>query len=213
MDTPAEISLFAGKAVARWPGKAPSAIGKSKCSAPSRLTRTGLAADEQADLKAHGGFEKALYHYPADHYSAWKAELGENARFQPGGFGENISTLGMSEADVCIGDIFSLGTARIQISQGRQPCWKLTAHTGEDRLAYLVRKTLRTGWYYRVLEEGDVTPGDALHLIERLPNAFSVRDVTAAFFNPRLDPAKARALSEIAELFVDWRKTFASRAG
>ncbi len=213
MGVSASISVFAGQVATHWPDKAPSAIGKTEFKGKVRLTKTGLANDAQADLEAHGGFEKALHHYPADHYPTWTDELGHNTRFQAGGFGENVSTHGLTEDDVCIGDVFSIGTARIQISQGRQPCWKLSAHTGEDRMAYLVRKTLRTGWYYRVLEEGEVATGDKITLIDRASDAHSVKTVTEAYFNPRLDPDTARELAEIETLFSGWRDSFLDRAG
>ncbi len=208
----ASLSLFAGDVASPWPGKAPSAIDKSKCAGRVYLTKTGLASDQQADLIAHGGHEKALHHYPEDHYSVWSTELGTNTRFQSGGFGENISTQGIIEDDVCIGDVFSIGTARVQISQGRQPCWKLSAHTGEDRMAYLVRKTLRTGWYYRVLEEGEIATGDEMSLLDRPPNAYTVKEVARAFFDPRLDPETARTFAAIETLFTGWRDSFAERA-
>lgn len=212
MGVTAPISLFVGQVATPWPGKAPSAIHKVKYTGKIRLTKTGLAKDSQADLEAHGGTEKALHHYPSDHYAAWAAELGDNIRFQAGGFGENVSTQGLTEEDVCIGDVFSIGAARVQISQGRQPCWKLSAHTGEDRMAYLVRKSLRTGWYYRVLEEGDVASGDALTLVDRAPKGHTVKEVTEAFFNPRLDPNTARQFAKIDTLFSGWRDSFAERA-
>ncbi len=208
-----QVALFAGQVATPWPGKAPSAIGKSERAGRQYLTKTGFAEDFQADLEAHGGREKALHHYPADHYAAWRAELGDNARFVPGGFGENISTLGLTEADVCIGDVFALGTARVQVSQGRQPCWKLAAHTGEDRMAYLVRKTLRTGWYYRVVENGYVSAADTISLVDRAVDARSVKEVTGAFFNPRLDPDQAAMFADIEALFQGWREAFVARAG
>ncbi len=208
-----QVTLFAGQVATPWPGKAQSAIGKSECAERQYLTKTGFAEDFQADLVAHGGPEKALHHYASDHYALWREDLGDNARFVPGGFGENISTLGLTEADVCIGDVFALGTARVQVSQGRQPCWKLAAHTGEDRMAYLVRKTLRTGWYYRVLEEGEVSPGDAMILMDRAPDAYTVKDVTRAYFDRRLDREEARSLAAIATLYLGWRRVFADRAG
>ena len=154
--------LFVGRSRERWADRPPSAIHKSEASTSVYLTSTGFEWDEQADLTVHGGPEKALHHYPADHYSTWTFELGENPRFVADGFGENISTTGLLEADMCIGDVFQLGTARVQISQGRQPCWKLSAHTENARMAHEVQKTARTGWYYRVMEPGLVTPGDML---------------------------------------------------
>ncbi len=208
----APIVVFSGVISTPWPGRAPSAIRKALCVGQQRLTPTGLQSDAQADLEAHGGTEKALHHYPAEHYANWRAQLGENARFAPGGFGENISTAGMTEEQISIGDIFAVGSARVQVSQGRQPCWKLAAHTGEDRVAYLMRKTLRTGWYLRVLEEGHVSTGDKITLIERAPEARTVQEVTRALFDPRLEPGEAAALAGIETLSARWRKRFAERA-
>lgn len=204
--------LFVGSEQDRWPGRAPSAIGKTRYEGSLDLTSSGFAGDEQADLRVHGGAEKAVHHYPADHYPAWMAELGPNARFAPGGFGENLSTMGLLEDDVCIGDVFRLGEACLQVSQGRQPCWKLSAHTGIERMAYNVQLTARTGWYYRLLEPGMVRPDDALHLAERPQPDWTVGRVTRARFDRRLDPDSARILSTLAELNEGWRASFARRA-
>ncbi len=138
-----------------------SAIRKSQVSAPWHITDAGLVRDEQADLVHHGGRDKAIHQYPRDHYASWIAELpslGEHD-FAPGAFGENLSIANITEADVCIGDVFRAGSAVLQISQGRQPCFKLNARFGEKRMAFLVQKTGRTGWYYRVLEAGTIGEG------------------------------------------------------
>jgi len=213
MTKAATVTLFAGSVATPWPGKAPSAIAKVACSGALYLTKTGFTGDEQADLEAHGGLEKAVNHYPADHYPEWTHDLGPNPQFQPGGFGENISTVGLSEDDVCIGDVYQVGAAQVQVSQGRQPCWKLAAHTGEERMAYLVRKSVRTGWYYRVLQEGEVATGDQIALLHRDAVARTVKAVTRAFFDPRLDSAEAAHLADLEALFSGWRDSFAERAG
>lgn len=204
--------IFTGKTRHRWNGKPPSAIGKSRTQDRLRVREFGLEGDEQADLSVHGGAEKAVHHYPADYYETWTNELGSNPLFTPGGFGENISTSGMTETDVCIGDIFRLGSAVVQISQGRQPCWKLAAHTGVKRLPFLFQKALRTGWYYRVLEAGYVAQDDRLKLTARPHPDWTVEAVTRCRFDGRIATDMALALSELPALAPGWRDAFANRA-
>lgn len=200
--------LFVGRARDRWKGKPPSAILKQRADGTLALTETGFEGDEQADLTVHGGPEKAVHHYPADHYATWRAELGDQAAFAAGGFGENISTTGLTEKDVCIGDVFRLGRAVVQICQGRQPCWKLSAHTDEPRMAQLVQKTGRTGWYYRVIRTGLVAQGGHFELLERPQPDWSVRRVTLARFDPALDQQTAIAIASLPELSEGWRAAF-----
>ena len=212
MNISAEITgVFAGTVREHWPGKPLSAIVKQPVLGRASIVTLGLTADEQADLKVHGGPDKALHHYPADHYAAWRAELGREDLF-PGTFGENLTTSGLTEDSVCIGDIFSLGTARVQVSQGRQPCWKLNAHVGEAKMALLFQKTGRTGWYYRVLSPGSVASGDTLSLIQRLHPDWSVRRVTAARLTRKVRPEEAAILAGLPELAKGWRTAFEKMA-
>ncbi|MEQ8897302.1 MAG: MOSC domain-containing protein [Roseovarius sp.] len=204
-------NVFAGAAQERWPGKPPSAIGKQPVTGRVSIGTLGLTVDEQADLKVHGGPDKALHHYPADHYAIWRAELGRED-LHPGSFGENLTTTGLTEKTVCIGDIFTLGTAEIQVSQGRQPCWKLNAHVDEARMAYLFQKTGRTGWYYRVLSPGAVAPGDTLSLLERLHPDWSVERVTAARLTRKVSPEEAAIMAALPELAKGWRTAFEKMA-
>lgn len=207
------LGLYTGQPEQRWDGKAPSAIRKAIVDTPLLATPTGFAEDQQADLEVHGGPEKALHHYPAEHYSHWRSAFpGNDSTYQPGGFGENLSTSGFTEADLCMGDIFAAGTARIQISQGRQPCWKLNQHTGNPGLAAAFQKTAKTGWYYRVIEQGTISIGDTVTLIDRPCPDWNLKDVILARFNPRLDPGIAKALSELYELAEPWRNAFAKKA-
>ena len=201
-------SLFIGRIQTPWPDKAPSAINKSSVSGPLQLTLTGFIGDEQADPRYHGGPDKAVHHYAADHYPYWVEQNGENSKFHPGGFGENISTTGLTEDLVCIGDVFTLGETRLQISQGRQPCWKLNAHSGIENLSHEVMQTKFTGWYYRVLEEGIVSPGDSLQLVERSHWEWTVRRVTEARFSPRSYAKFAVELASLSVLSESWRETF-----
>ncbi|MFN3548871.1 MAG: MOSC domain-containing protein [Mesorhizobium sp.] len=204
-------ALFIGTVEERWPGRPPSAIGKRATAERLEIGLTGFVRDRQADLEAHGGLEKAIHHYPGDHYAAWRAELDRDD-LAPGGFGENVSTFGLTEDTLCIGDVLSLGSATVQVSQGRQPCWKLAAHTGEERMAYLFQKTGRTGWYYRVLEPGHVEPGDGIALVERPRPGWTVKRVTQARLTRRIEPSDAAVLAEMPELYAGWREAFARMA-
>jgi len=201
-------SLYLGKVQKLWPDKEPSAIAKTSTSSLQYLTKTGFSGDQQADLSVHGGEDKAVHHYAADHYPYWQSMYGAGPVFCAGGFGENVSTTGLTEAAVCIGDIFKLGAATVQISQGRQPCWKLNEHTATPSLASQFRKTGKTGWYYRVLEEGEVQQGQSLQLLERPNPVWSVETVTRARLTRKISTSEAKALSELPELAKDWRDTF-----
>jgi MOSC domain-containing protein YiiM len=206
-------ALFIGKAVSRWEGRPASAIGKEHAGGEHWLTKTGLCDDEQADLSVHGGPEKALHHYAAEHYDFWKQQMPElSDKFAPGGFGENVSTTGIMEEDVCVGDVIRIGGALVQVTQGRQPCWKLSAHVGREDMAARFQKSGRTGWYYRVLREGFVRVGDPITLLERPRPAWPLSTVIAARFDPRLDPGLARKLSRITELSLSWRNGFARKS-
>ena len=207
------IALYTGQPEHRWDDKPPSAIRKSAHDGPVDLGPTGLAGDAQADLSVHGGTEKALHHYPSEHYEHWRQTFDQDAApYRPGGFGENISTEGFTEETLCIGDVLTLGTARLQISQGRQPCWKLNMHTGNPALAAHFQKTGKTGWYYRVLEPGRIEPGQVLTVIDRPCPDWNLQDVILARFNPRLDPEIAAALADLAELAAPWRDVFAKKS-
>ena len=118
------FALLAGQARMFARGEA-SAIAKAPLAGPVKIGFLGLEGDEQADRRVHGGPDKALHHYPHDHYARWReGRDGEPLLAAPGAFGENVATLGLTEEQVCIGDRFRLGSALVEISQGRQPCWK-----------------------------------------------------------------------------------------
>ncbi len=210
------IEIYTGKITVPWPGKAPSAIARSAVGEALLLGPLGLPGDEHADPKAHGGPNKALHAYPSEHHEFWRAELAGAApeaasRFCPGAVGENLSTRGIVEADLCIGDALRIGGALVQVSLGRQPCWKLDAHTGVSDMAYRFRKTGRTGWYFRVLEQGLIGPGDAISLEARPQPDWRLDRVIAARFNPRLDPSTAAALGEVPELAEEWAAGFRAK--
>ncbi|MBF8720103.1 MOSC domain-containing protein [Pseudomonas guariconensis] len=188
-----------------------SAIDKQPRQGPLKVTFLGLEGDEQGDLRVHGGIEKAIHHYPHEHYLDWAAELGEHPLLaQPGAFGENFSTTGWRETDVCLADRIRVGSALLEVSQGRMPCWKLNDRFEVAQMALRVQQSGRTGWYYRVLEEGVVRPGDRLQLVERPHGEWSVARLSAVLFDRHLEPellAQCLALP----LVPSWRRTLQRR--
>ena len=176
-----------------------SAIFKDPVAGPVWVGRTQISGDEQADLRVHGGPDKAVNLYPVEHLRAWAAELGIDE--MPGGsFGENLTTAGLLEADVCIGDIFRAGKVLLQVSQPRGPCWKLGRRWNRPDLAIRADQTGRTGWYFRVLEEGHLQAGDRLELAERPNPAWSIQHAYAVLRAPALSPQEALALAALPEL-------------
>ncbi len=207
------IGLYVGKVEDRWPGKPPSAIGKTLAQGPLRVEITGFADDCQADLAVHGGPEKAVHHYASEHMEFWQKHFPQYAeQFMPGCFGENISTIGLNEANLCLGDVLSTGSAKLQISQGRQPCWKLNAHMSLDDMAAHFQSTGRTGWYYRVLQEGTVCIGDRLQLQERHHPDWPLQRLIRARFDARLDKAVAAELAGLESLSQSWQAGFLKKS-
>ena len=193
-----------------------SAIAKQPVDGPHRIGFLGIEGDEQADLANHGGRDKAIHHYPRDHYPGWQGLLGDLPRLAaPGAFGENISTSGWNETDVCLGDRFRLGTALVEIAQGRQPCWKQSHHLSTNGVVKAMVATARTGWYYRVIEEGEVAAGDAIALVERPLPDWSVWRMFRLLIGGghRGEQAALHDLSTIALLADGWRDRAARLAG
>ena len=200
-------AVLTGKARA-FRGDEASAIAKTPVDGALRVGLLGIDGDEQADLTVHGGVDKAIHHYPRDHYDWWAGELGDHALLgAPGAFGENISTEGLIESQACIGDRYRLGSALVEISQGRQPCWKLGHRFGIATVPATVVTTRRSGWYYRVIEEGSVAAGDALALVERPLPEWSVERVFHLLVGGagKREPEALRALAAMDALATSWR--------
>jgi len=161
------LALLIGRAVPYTRPGSRSGIAKRPVDGALEIDLTGLRGDEQGDLRVHGGPDKAVHHYPFDHYAAWRGELVHPLLDAPGAFGENFSTLGWTEQTVCIGDVVQAGTAVLEVSQGRQPCWKLNDRFDVPDMARRLQASGRSGWYYRVLEPGQVRSGDSLRLLQR----------------------------------------------
>lgn len=161
-------AVLAGKAVPFTRAGSLSAINKRPVTDTTLIGLLGLEGDEQGDRRVHGGPDKAIHAYPSEHYGKWREELGALPILrEPGAFGENLSTAGFTERDICLGDLFRVGSVLLEVSQARQPCWKLNDRFGVPDMARRVQATRRTGWYFRVLEEGRVAAGDTFWLMHR----------------------------------------------
>jgi MOSC domain-containing protein YiiM len=206
------LTLRVGRIQQFGPAGQPSAIAKLPVDRALSVDASGLAGDQHADSVHHGGIDKALHHYPAEHYAVWAAELPyRTALFVIGGFGENLSTLGLTEDNVCLGDIFQVGSAMLQVSQGRNPCWKLDHRFGVPDMVRRVQDSGRTGWYYRVLAAGSMTPEDALTLVERpLPEWPLVR-LFRVLHAAQPDRLALEELAESSVLAASWRKKAGKR--
>ena len=209
MTTPL-LALHVGKVQPYTRAGSTSAIAKTPVSARLQVTPLGLLGDEQADLRVHGGPDKAVHHYPFDHYEAWREELGHPLLGAPGAFGENFSTLGWTEETVHFGDIVQASTAVLQVSQGRQPCWKLNDRFGEPRMAGRLQASGRTGWYYRVIEPGAVAAGDTLRILERPYPQWPLSQLVQMLFHRTLDHALLESASELP-LPPSWQKLIRHR--
>ena len=172
--------LIGGPVHFREDGAMSSIGSRTEVAGPAQLTSLGFAGDKVGDSTVHGGIDKAVHFYPVEHYAAWADDF-RNAHAEPhallqrlGGFGENIAALGMTEDMVHIGDRFRIGTALVEISQGRQPCWKIDHHFGVKGMTAGVIRTGRSGYYFRVIEEGQVGPGDVIEQVERARHGWTV---------------------------------------
>lgn len=177
-----------------------------------RLGRTNLEGDGQADTVHHGGPDKAVLAYSAEHYAGWRQTMGKPS-LPFGAFGENFTVTGLTEADVCIGDTWQVGDeAVVQVSQPRQPCWKLARRWRIKTLALDVQQTGRTGWYFRVLTEGSVAAGMRLVLQERPHQDWTVERANRVMHTEKSDIATALELAAIPLLSENWRTTLTRRA-
>lgn len=204
--------LMTGAVQPLGPQATPSAIDKRAVSGRVWLGREGLAGDAQGDRKHHGGLEKAVHHYAFEHYEAWRETIGErDVLNRPGAFGENLSSTGLTEADIAIGDTFRAGEAVVQVSQGRQPCWKLNLRFGVPDMSRRVQTTGRTGWYYRVLEEGFVAEGDELVLVDRISPDWTLGRLQRALYVDTLNFDELAAMAALTHLPDNWRRYAARR--
>ncbi|MBH8605183.1 MOSC domain-containing protein [Thermoactinomyces sp. CICC 10522] len=181
-----------------------SAINKTETEGAVWLGRTKLEGDDQADLKHHGGPEKAVLGYADSHYPLWRQELNLSD-FTYGAFGENFVITDQTEETVCIGDIYQIGKAILQISQPRIPCWKPARLWGIDDLTKRMETTGRTGWYFRVLQEGEVQAGEQVRLLDRPHSEWTVSKCNDLLHHKKGDQKAFLELAACPALAESWR--------
>ena len=185
--------VYAGRVQAMPGDGRPTGIFKTPVDGPVQVGVEGITIDAQADRRVHGGPEKAVHHYPAKNLAQLRAAFPDvAAQLLPGSLGENLSTSEWDESQVCIGDVFRAGSVVLQLNQPRSPCWKIDARFGVDGMTRYVAEKGIAGWYYRVLQPGELRAGDMLVLEQRQPDAVSLReywDLHAAA-RPNLDAVR-----------------------
>ncbi|WP_088103336.1 MOSC domain-containing protein [Halalkalibacter urbisdiaboli] len=183
-----------------------TSIFKEKVLSTIRVGKSGLIGDTQSDQVNHGGLDKAICVYPYEHYPFWEKKLGKGLGVS--GFGENFTLVGLQEDKVRIGDVYQIGDVIVQVSQPRQPCFKLGLKHNQPKLVVWVQETGFSGYYFRVLKEGVVTPGDTVLCIEQKlenPTVMEANQVKYAK-NPSRD--KLLWMTNVGELSEGWRKDF-----
>jgi MOSC domain-containing protein YiiM len=174
------------------------------------LRTLNLDGDRQADLSVHGGPSKAVYAYPSEHYEDWKREFPK-MELPCGMFGENFTTAGLFEAELNIGDKFRVGSASVMVTEPRMPCYKLGIRFGRADIVKRFLASERTGFYFAVLQEGEVDVGDSFELIERNKDSFRLSDVTALYTHEKHNVGLLRRAIEVAALPESWKSYFQHR--
>jgi MOSC domain-containing protein YiiM len=171
------------------------------------LRSLNLDGDGQADLTVHGGLEKAVYVYPFEHYDYWQSELPDT-ELTLGNFGENFTTTGLREEELNIGDRFGIGTVKLMVTQPRLPCYKLGIRFGRADMVKRFLASRRTGFYFSVLQEGEVGTGDTLELVSRDDNNITVADITQLYTHEQTNPELLHRAAQLAALPESWRDYF-----
>ncbi|MBO9128957.1 MOSC domain-containing protein [Bacillus sp. 165] len=171
------------------------------------LSKLNFEGDGQADLVHHGGEDKAVCVYPYEHYAYWIEKY--NIPLEYGAFGENLTTKGMTEEDICIGDTFQLGDAVVQVSQPRQPCFKIAKKHNIKEFPVMIQNTGFSGYYARVLQEGNVQPTCTMELISRHPERISLSFANHTMYHDKTNKEAMLQIVAVEELAESWRNQFA----
>ncbi len=213
-ELPTVASVQVGRIAPLGPQRVPSGFVKCAVPGPIHVAPLGLHGDEQADLTVHGGPDKAVYFYPAEHYPRWISDAPRHERLLiAGAFGENLTTTGLDEDSVCIGDTFRIGTAEVQVTQPRQPCFKLGLRFSDNGLGRVMMQSGRTGWYARVLAPGTLQAGDSILTLRRPNLRWTISRFNRFILyrrNATTDLAELTALEGLAD---GWRQAIVEAAG
>ena len=183
-----------------------SAIWKTPAGGRIAARGVNLAGDEQADREAHGGYDKAVYAYATEDARWWEKEIGRPLAH--GEFGENLTTEGIEVNHAVIGERWKIGTAVLEVSEPRVPCWRLGVRMGDPRFLRRFTQALRPGSYLRIIEEGDVGAGDEIRIIEKPNHGLTVRDVFRIYSRDRHEAERLLAVPQISEAWKRWARHF-----
>ncbi len=200
------------------PRRVPSGFRKQPVAGRVAIGEQGVAGDAQADRRVHGGRDKAVYAYPASAYARWQALVPRHAgQLVPGAMGENLTIAGWSDADVAIGDRVRVGLALLQVTEPRQPCFKLGLAFGDAAMPRLFREVGVSGWYYRVLEPGKVAAGDTAACLDRPNPHWTIARFFALIATGRVDDDALAEIVALEGVADGWRvkalRLLARRAG
>jgi MOSC domain-containing protein YiiM len=194
-----------------WRGKVVrTSIFKAPVPGRVQVTPLNVQGDRQSDLSVHGGLDKAVYAYPSEHYAFWRSEL-PGTELPWGAFGENLTTDGLLEDKVHIGDRFRAGSAEFVVTQPRMPCFKLGLRFNRSGMARQFLRSGRTGFYLAVARAGDIGAGDALERVAEDGDRITVADVVRLYAADAADRDLLRRASELAALPESWRRNFRER--
>jgi MOSC domain-containing protein YiiM len=202
---PTLLSVQTGRVAPLGPEEVPSGIVKNARAGRVPVGPLGLEGDEQADLEVHGGPEKAVYAYAADHFPDWMTRF-PGLTIANGAMGENLTMAGLAEKDICVGDVHRIGTALLQVCQPRQPCFKFNLLHRDAPVSAAMIKSQQSGWYYRVLAPGALAAGDAV-ILEHRPNPdFPFSRLVDIVYRKRGERADLMRMSELEGLASQWRQ-------
>ena len=195
----------------QWRGHSvQTSIFKTPISRRVYVTRGNVEGDQQSDLSVHGGPEKAVYAYPVEHYDFWRRELPDT-ELPWGAFGENLTTEGLLEDEVCIGDRYRVGTTELVVTQPRMPCYKLAVRFGHPDIVKRFLKSRRSGFYLAVEREGDVGAGDVIERLARNDKQLTIADVVSLYATDSENQTLLESASEHPSLPAAWREYFRKR--
>lgn len=208
----AQLSIFIGDIRPLPESGRPTGMYKTLASGVLELGHEGFVGDHQADRRVHGGPEKAVHLYPARHYERLAARFPDAApHLVAGSLGENLSTADLDERDVRIGDVWTLGAAQLQVCQPRSPCWKIDERFDCEGMAAYIADHLLTGWYWRVLQTGEVHPGDHLELLTPAPEAPTLHEAMLLCQQHRPPLPELERLARVPGMSSGWRAKIEQR--
>jgi MOSC domain-containing protein YiiM len=184
----------------------PTGIFKTPVAGSVRVRILNLDRDGQADLTVHGGADKAVYLYPSEHYPYWEKAIGKESGW--GAFGENLTTAGLSEDSISVGDRLGIGTVVLEVTQPRLPCFKLAGKFQRDGIIKEFLDSRKTGFYTRVLTEGALQAGDSISLLEQEPHRVTIREITDLYVTREPGRARIDRVLSVSALSAAWREHF-----